>query len=160
MKRSLVYAFVAALVLLLGAGLAWSEDDPFADLGGGDDASAIAAPDGSSSIRAKRKVSKETWEGVVIGITRGKSEFPMIESVKVKITKAPSSKGELHRSIKKDGVYDFAIKYVMKDGAFDMKDSDNQTNVGAAFLQKGDKVQGEALEKGDKAILLKYIERK
>jgi hypothetical protein len=163
MKRSLVYAFIAGLILILGASFAWSQDDPFAGLGGSGD-SAVAAPDGSSSIRAKRKVSKETFEGIVVAINKGKAEFPMLESLQVKITKQPGSKAEPHRSLDKGAVIDFTIQYAMTtDGKvtmLNMASEENQTNIGAYYFQKGDKVQGEVIEKTDKGYVLKWIERK
>lgn len=157
LKRSLLYALV--LMISLGLGIASAQDDPFAGLGGGED-DGLAAPDGSSSIRAKRKASKAMFEGTVISVSKKGVYFPRVLTVKVKVTKASKSKTAPHNEIKKDQIYTFMVNYVEKDGKIVMKDKDNQANIGAYYLEKGDKVMAEVKDKLDKTFRLLYIERK
>jgi len=158
MKRAMMFSVV--MMLMMGLSFAFAQEDPFAGLGGGGEEDGLAAPDGSSSIRAKRKATKETFQGMVIQVEKDEKSFPAITKIMVKVTKPPKCKKAPHSELKKGKVYEFTILYNMKDKVLDLADKDNQTNVGAWYLRKKDKVRAEIKEGKDGKYVLKYIERK
>jgi len=158
MKRISLLSII--FLLILGLSMAYSQTDPFADLGGGEEDS-LEVPDGSSSIRAKRKAKKDAFVGEVIKVRKKTKTFPYVEFVKIKIIKQAKVKNDLQKQLEVGKVYKFVIDYKMKDGKFDYTDKNNQKNIGAYFFEKGDKVMGKAIEKlKGKQFKVEYLQRK
>ncbi|RJO66652.1 MAG: hypothetical protein C4523_11820 [Myxococcales bacterium] len=158
MKRTLMLALMAAVMFTLGA--ASAQEDPFAGMGGGGGDSGLAVPDGSSSIRAKRKASPDMFEARVEKVVIKDENFPTVEAITIKITKAPSVKKGPAAQMKKGEEYQIGLYYEMKDGKFDWDNKTNRENVGAFFLEKGDKVEGQVKEFKDNKFILEFIQRK
>lgn len=157
MKRiSILTIFI---LVILGLSFGYSQEDPFADLGGGNDDS-LEVPDGSSSIRAKRKAIKDAFEGEVVSVKKKTKVFPYVQFVKIKVTKQALVKDELQKKLEVGKTYKFIITYKDKDGKFDFTDKDNQKNIGAWFFEKGDKVRGKLIEMlKKKECKVEYLER-
>jgi hypothetical protein len=134
--------------------------------GGGDlDLLASAAADESfdsgSSLRAKKtaelsKLLKDratVAEGKVVAVQTGK--FPAVR-VQVRILRGPT--GALGKDVRKGKTLTFEPKMAMKGGAPDLSDVPTQTNLGANYLEAGDRVKIKvgAAKKGDlyEAILI------
>lgn len=120
------------------------------DFGGGDDLAALAAAaggsdesDSGSSLRAKKtadlaKLFKDqavTAQGTVV--EAGGGVFPHAE-LTVNVTRAPT--GELGKDVRKGKK--IKVKPILKQKGKDLdwNDENTQTNAGAWYLQKGDKV--------------------
>ncbi len=157
-----IFLFTMIFMLILGLGFAVAEDDPFADLGGSDDGG-LAAPDGSSSIRAKKKAVPEMFEGKIKAIQKSKT-FPMVRALQIEISKPPKCTKAPHNELVKKETYLFRVDFKMgKDGKLDMADSNNQENMGAWYFDKNDKVEGVIKEaiKGKKGqYVLEFVQRK
>lgn len=131
------------------------------DFGGGDDLGLLAAAslddgiDSGSSLRAKKtgdlkKLFKDratVARGQVVGVRTG--AFPKV-IVKVRILSGPT--GELGKTIRKGKTIAFVPAFEMnKKGKPKLSDTETQTNLGAYFMKKGDRVKvkvGQALKKG------------
>ena len=100
--------------------------------------------DSGSSLRAKKKADLETLlndrqataVGQVVSVTRG--AFPQAE-VRIRILSAPT--GPLRRRVQKGKTLSFVPLLKRKAGAVDFEDTQTQTNLGAYFLRKGDRVK-------------------
>ena len=105
---------------------------------GGDDL------DSGSSLRAKKtaelakifKDQKTTAMGKVVAVGGGKFPEAIVE---VKVLKGPT--GDLGKKIRKGQTVKFKPVLKMKNGQADLEDASTQTNLGAWFLEKGDRVQ-------------------
>lgn len=117
---------------------------------GGDDLGMLAAAtmddgdtDSGSSLRAKKtadleklfKDAKSTATGKVVGISWG--SFPETV-VSVQVLRAPT--GPMGQSVRKGKVVKFRPVFSKKGSAIDWSKESNQVNLGAWFLQKGDRV--------------------
>lgn len=132
------------------------------DFGAGDDMGLLAAAamedsvDSGSSLRAKKtaelqKLLKDratVAQGKVVAVTQG--DFPNVK-VSVRVLRGPT--GALGKQIRKGKTITFVPHYAMKAGQLDLKDTKTQTNLGAYYLEKGDRVDikvgkasGEAFE--------------
>ena len=100
--------------------------------------------DSGSSLRAKKTADLErllsdrarTAVGKVVSIAR--VSFPQTE-VRVRILRAPS--GPLGNVIRKGKTLVFVPQFKQKEGTLDLADAETQTNIGAYFLRKGDRVR-------------------
>lgn len=121
------------------------------DFGGDDDLGALAAAamsdddsDSGSSLRAKKTAKQDKMfrdratvaMGKVVGVKAG--TFPSV-TVSVRVLRGPT--GALGKDIRKGKTIAFTPVVKMKDGNPDLKDDDARTNLGAWYLEKGDRVQ-------------------
>jgi len=154
-------ATLAVVIASLGVcGLAFADDDPFA--GVGTTASAgLQAPDGASSVRAKKKAVPEMFQGQVESVQKSDASFPKVLSVKVKVTKEATANAAPHNEIKKGQSYEFVVFYkTTADGKLDVKDENTRENIGAYYLEEKDKVEAIVKEKKDGKFVLDLIQRK
>lgn len=139
------------------------------DFGGDDDLGELAAAamdddDGGSgsSLRAKKtarldKIFKDrgtTAMGKVVAVKAGK--FPKAV-VSVRILRGPT--GALGKQIRKGKTIAFSPVIPMKGGKPDLSNEDAQTNLGAWYLEKGDRVQVKIGKKKGKAFEALVISR-
>ncbi len=168
MKKTIFLAI--GLLAILGLGLAIAQeapagdnaqvvlDDPFAGLGAADD-TGLAIPDGSSSIRAKKKVDPRIFKGRVEIVKTDEKVWPRVYELKIKVLTPPSCKKGAHPELKKGQSYDFTVNWNRKDGKFDFNDANNKYNIGIYYMQKGDKIEGMIKEKKDGKFILEYLKR-
>lgn len=136
------------------------------DFGEGDDLGALAAAtmdegfDSGSSLRAKKtaelkkllKDRKTTAMGKVAAVKTG--EFPKA-MVMVRIFRGPT--GALGKEIRKGKTIAFIPNLKMKGGQVDLSDTKTQANIGAYYLEKGDRVVvkvGEEVKGGYRAEVI------
>ncbi len=135
--------------------------------GGGDDLGELAAAamsdddsDSGSSLRAKKTAKqdkafrdrKTVAMGKVEAVKNGK--FPNVQ-VMVRVLRGPI--GALGKNVRKGKTVTFTPKLKMKGGTPDLSDEDTLTNLGAWYLEKGDRVQvkiGKATGNGFEAELI------
>lgn len=160
MKTKLLLAVGILALLGLGYVAFAGEADPFAGAGSGGDQSGLAAPDGSSSIRAKKRPSADQFEGVIENINKDEANFPNIINVKIKITKAPTNAKAPNDELKKGATVLMVVDFAKDGDKINLKDPNNQVNLGIWYLEKGDTVQGVVKEKKGSAFLLDYLQRK
>jgi len=118
---------------------------------GEDDLGALAAAaasddsvDSGSSLRAKKtadldKIFKDlssTAMGQVVAV--GGDKFPNA-TVSVKILRAPT--GPLSKTVRKGATIKFVPVLKMKGDMPDVSDANTRTNLGAWYMEKGDKIQ-------------------
>lgn len=144
--------------LSLGLGVAFADDDPFANVGAG--AAQAQAPDGSSSVRAKKKASPEMFQGQVEAVTKDDKAFPRVTKVRIKITKAPTSQAAPHNEIKAGTSIEFTLSYKEKGGKIDFSDADTRENIGAFYLEEKDRVEGIVKDKKGDGYELQVLQRK
>jgi hypothetical protein len=134
MKRMLMTVTGAAL--LLGAGLARAED-PFA---AGADALAVKDSDGSSSLRAKLKLTKMEPNMVQVKVVAvDDSKFPECTFTGTVIVTA-ESKDKHFKLMALNKKYQFAPVLKMKKKQLDLKDKMTQNNLGACYYPAGTKL--------------------
>lgn len=138
------------------------------DFGGdGDDLGELAAAaineddsDSGSSLRAKKTAKQDKMfqdratvaMGKVVGVKNGK--FPNV-TVSVRVIRGPT--GELGKNVRKGKTIDFTPALKMKGGQPDLADEDTLTNLGAWYLESGDRVQvkiGKAMGAAYEATLI------
>lgn len=125
MSRGIALALAASL-MVLSAGTARAEDDPFAK---GADALAVKDSDGSSSVRAKLKLTKMTKDMIMIRVTKiDDRKFPFC-ALYGKVLKAsnPKARGKTYR---------FFPIYKLKGRMPNLKDKMTQNNLGACYYPK------------------------
>lgn len=136
------------------------------DFGGDDDMDLLASAameddlDSGSSLRAKKttnlkKLMKDratVAQGKVVSVKTGK--YPQAR-VSVRILSGPT--GPLGRKVRKGKTIVFTPLLKMAKGSPAMSDPNTQTNLGAYYLQKGDRVKikiGQPLKGGYEAVLI------
>lgn len=125
MKRT--FLMLGALLLLSTTA---SADDPFAQ---GADALAVAEGDGSSSLRAKLKVTKMEPDMVVLQVLGvDDAKFPMC-TFTGKILTAATSKDKHFKLMARGKKYRFAPVLKMKRKQVVLKDKMTQNNLGACY---------------------------
>ena len=123
---------VMALTLLV-AGAARAED-PFE---GGGDALAVKDSDGSSSLRAKLKMTKLEPDMVQVKVKGiDDSKFPTCTFTGQVVTPA-EAKDKQFKLIARGKVYRFAPVLKMKKKVVDLKDQMTQNNLGACYYPPG-----------------------
>ena len=146
MKRRvlLLTALLLPMFLLHGVSRADEEEDPFA---GGEDALAVAADDGSSSLRAKLKLTKMEDDMVMVRVVSvDDSKYPNCV-LKANVLKAAVKKDGFFKLLGKGKEYRFVpeLKLMscgckkkkkcksMTEGRIDLKDDATQSNLGACY---------------------------
>lgn len=136
------------------------------ELGGDDDMSLLAAAavedgiDSGSSLRAKKtaelqKLLKDratVAQGKVVAVKQG--AFPNVV-VSVRVLRGPT--GKLGQAIRKGKTIVFTPAYKMKGEALDLSDAKTQVNLGAYYLEAGDRVNvkiGEPTKGGYQATVI------
>ena len=144
MKRRvlLLTALLLPTLLIYGVSRA-EEEDPFA---GGEDALAVAADDGSSSLRAKLKLKKMEDDMVMVQVVSvDDSKYPNC-ILKAKVLKAAVKKDKFFKLMGKGKEYRFAPELKPMEcgckkkkckakvqGRIDLKDDATQSNLGACY---------------------------
>ena len=133
MKRTPRLLLLGAALLILGL-LVWGgvalADDPFA---GGADALAVAADDGSASLRAKLKLKKMTPDMVMIMVTGLNDKNYPDCVISGKVLKAPKNKKKFFKLLGRGKTYRFAPVYKKRRGRLVLKNDKNQSNLGACY---------------------------
>ena len=141
-RALLLTALLLPTLLIYGVSRA-EEEDPFA---GGEDALAVAADDGSSSLRAKLKLAKMEDDMVMVRVESvDDSKYPNCV-IKAKVLKAAVKKDKYFKLIGKGKPYRFvpelkALECGCKKkkckakcpGGIDLKDDATQSNLGACY---------------------------
>ena len=152
--KKFVFKELAAVDIKSSEAAVAAKSDPFAALGGSGSI-ALEVPDGSSSLRARKKTDFSGIDagnkdavatGKVLKVTQSK-KFPEVE-IEILVLKAPK---DAKLGIKKRS----RIVVIPTFGKLDVKDPTFKVNVGAWFLKKNDKVQveiGDKTPKGYKAL--------
>jgi len=152
--QKFVYKELAAVDIKSSEAAVAANNDPFAALGGSGSI-ALEVPDGSSSLRARKKtdfsgIDAKNKDAVITGKVlkvKQSSKFPEV-TLEILVLKAPKDK---KLGIKKRS----RITVYPSFGKLDVKDPTFKVNVGAWFLKKNDKVQieiGGKAKKGYKAL--------
>lgn len=146
MKRLFILLFVLAATLLLALPL-FAEDDPFA---AGEDALAVNASDGSSSLRAKLELKKMEDDMILVAVEGVEDKtFPECV-VRAKVIKVAAKKDTFFKLIGLNKTYRFvpvlkykeAPKVKVKKGKavaapetkeLDLTDDVTQNNLGACY---------------------------
>jgi len=128
MKRTIsLLAGLTMLATLLGSARA---EDPFA---AGADALAVKDSDGSSSLRAKMKMTKMTDDMVMLQVLAvDDAKFPDCV-ISGKVLKEAKAKDKHFKLIARNKSYKFAPVYKLKKKKLDLTDKMNQNNLGACF---------------------------
>ncbi len=154
MKRRamLLSALLLPTLLIYGVSRADEEEDLFA---GGEDALAVAADDGGSSLRAKLKLKKMEDDMVmvkVVGVDDSKYPNCVLSG---KVIKAAVKKDKYFKLLGKGKVYRFAPVYKPKECKckkkktckkakskvrIDLSDDATQSNLGACYYPKKTKL--------------------
>jgi hypothetical protein len=130
MNRLIKAALVAGGATALVAGIAFAEEDPFA---AGADALAVQASDGSSSLRAKLKVSKSAPDVIQVSVKSvDDSAFPKC-IVTARVLKAARSKKKHFRLIGRGKTYRFEPSLKLRRGKLVLKDEQTRQNLGACY---------------------------
>lgn len=136
------------------------------ELGGEGDMGLLAAAamedavDSGSSLRAKKTADLKKLlqdratvaQGQVVAVNTGKFPDAMIS---VRVLSGPT--GELGKTVRKGQTVVFAPVFKMDKGQLNLADTQTQTNLGASFLQKGDRVKvkiGKPIKGGYEAELI------
>jgi hypothetical protein len=135
MKRTLALLSAVALPLIW-SGAARAED-PFA---AGADALAVKASDGSSSLRAKKKLTKMDPDMVQVTVAElDDSKFPNC-TFTGQITVEAEKKDEHFKLVARGKTYRFSPVLKLKGKMPDLKDEMTQNNLGACYYPKGTKL--------------------
>jgi hypothetical protein len=127
----------AALCLPLLVSGAARADDPFE---GGADALAVKDSDGSSSLRAKLKMTKLDPDMIQVQVVAlDDSKYPNC-TFTGKVTMPAQSKEKQFKLIGAAKVYRFAPVLKMKKKVVDLKDQLTQNNLGACYYPPGTKL--------------------
>lgn len=114
----------------------WAED-PFA---GGEDALAVAEEDGSSSLRAKKKMTKMEADMVVIKVKSVEdAQFPRC-TILGEVIKPASSTDKQFKLMGKSKTYRFLPELKMKGAQVELKDEMTQNNLGACYYPRNTKL--------------------
>lgn len=160
----------ALLEQLSTLNLVGGEGDPLAALAGlgGEGVPTAATPEGGGSIRASRPTplagmpipvqhdAAERCEAEVLAVTRG--AFPQV-TLKLKVRKSAKA-GPLRAKLRAGKVLEVPVLLAGGGSAIDLAQALNQTNLGAYYLHKGDRVMLHALEAQKGSIAVDWIERK
>lgn len=132
--RKITLALVGALVLIVIAAAGVWAQDPFA---AGADALAIGPSDGSSSLRAKKKLRKIAADMVLLKVTAvDDRKFPHCV-LQAKVLKGASSKAKHFRLLARGKIYRFAPQLKRRRRGIDLKDPITQNNLGGCYYPKG-----------------------
>lgn len=143
-------------------------DDPLADLSQLGDAVASAGPEGGGSIRATNPNAmalasmmeshdpKEFFLAEIVRVSRG--DFPTV-LVRLKVRTTPTA-GPLSTKLRRGRILEGPVILARKEGAIDLSEAKTQGNIGAYFLQRGDRINVH-VRVGEKGRLeLDYVERR
>ena len=134
MKRSMI--LMAAFVMPFFGGRAQAED-PFA---AGADALAVKGSDGSSSLRAKKKMAKMTPDMIKVKIkAMDDSKFPNC-TFTAQVLVAAKSTDKHFKLIGRGKTYTFAPVLKMRGKTVNLKDEITQNNLGACYYPKNTKL--------------------
>jgi hypothetical protein len=127
---------LALVAPLFAAGVARAED-PFA---GGADALAVKDSDGSSSLRAKMKMTKLEPDMVQVAVTGiDDAKFPSCV-MSAKVLQAATAKDKHFQLMARGKTYHFAPVLKMKKKVVDLTDPLTQNNLGACYYPAGTKL--------------------
>ena len=128
MKRTISTGAALALLAVLSAPAA--AEDPFAK---GADALAVAESDGSSSLRAKIKLTKMEPDMVMLQVMAiDDAKFPAC-TFTGKVLKEGTAKEPYFKAIARGKTYRFAPVLKMKRKQVDLTDKMTQNNLGACY---------------------------
>ncbi|MCC6746154.1 MAG: hypothetical protein IT371_00760 [Deltaproteobacteria bacterium] len=134
MKRTLILAALAAPLFVETPGRA---EDPFEQ---GQDALAVKASDGSSSLRAKMKLTKMEDDMLLLSVTAiDDAKFPAC-TFDATVLKEAASKEKHFKLIGRGKAYRFAPVLKLKKKQLDLKDALTQNNLGACYYPPGTKL--------------------
>jgi hypothetical protein len=133
-------ALILALLLpLFLFGQAWAEEEtnPLPDT----DALAVKPPDGSASLRAKKKLTKMERNAVQLQVLAlDDSKFPLC-TFTAKVLVAAESKDKHLGLMARGKAYNFAPVLKLKDKLPDLTNKMNQNNLGACYYLPGTKLE-------------------
>lgn len=141
--------------------------DPLADLAGlGGAAVAMDAPEGGGSIRASKPIPMparaikphdpaERADAEVMEIKQG--VFPSV-ALKLRIKRSAGA-GPLKAKLQKGKTIEATVVYAAADGSMDVSAPENQRNMVAWYLSRGDRISLHAAANGA-AIEIDWLERK
>ena len=131
MRRMSILAIVATIALVGAYAMA---EDPFA---GGIDALAVTETDGSTSLRAKKKLKKIAPDMFMVRV-KGIDDKRYPDCVMTaQVMKAPRTKSGVGKLVGRGKVYRFRPILKKKNGVVDLSDDLTQNNLGACYYQKG-----------------------
>ena len=128
---------LAVLGLLMPAGLASAEEDPFA---AGEDALAVNASDGSASLRAKLKLTKMQPDMVQVRVTGlDDRKFPHCVTT-AKVLRSPSATDKFLKLLGRGKTYRFKAKLKLRRGWPVLRDKMTQNNLGLCYYGRKTKL--------------------
>lgn len=150
--------------------------DPLAALAGLGGASvATGSPEGGGSIRASKPMGgmsgacgdaearsdiaehdpTERVTAVVLSVTRG--SFPKA-TLKLRV-RGSAQTGPLKSALKRGKVFEAPVAFATQGDAVDFDAAANQRNIGAYYLEKGDKISAHAVSDGADGLRVDFVER-